>query len=340
MPDESLLEVRDLTVDFAAEGGTVRAVDHVSFTLGAGEKLGLVGESGCGKSTVALALMRLLPVTTVHGDVVLNGTSLLELDEPAMRRVRGGEVGMVFQDAMTSLHPLIPVGQQIAETLRQHLGLSARDARAGALELLRRVGIAAPERRVHAYPHELSGGMCQRVMIAIAVACRPKLLLADEPTTALDVTVQAQILELIDQICQQSGTAVILITHDLGVVAAMTDRVAVMYAGAIVETAATDTLFARAAHPYTLGLLRSVPRLDQGLDDDLPVIPGSVETAAGAPGCRFAPRCGYAVDVCRANRPALARVADGHAAACWVDVAASDAAGRSILRSAALERAA
>jgi oligopeptide transport system ATP-binding protein len=332
-----VLSVRDLTVEFAGEAGSMRAVDRVSFDLASGEVLGLVGESGCGKSTIALALMRLLPDTGASitaGSVVLDGQSLLDLDEPAMRRVRGGAAAMVFQDATTSLHPLIPAGRQVTEVLRQHLGLSAAAARARALQLFRLVGIAAPERRLNAYPHELSGGMCQRVMIAIAIACNPKLLLADEPTTALDVTVQAQILELIAEIGRASGTAVILITHDLGVVAGMTDRVAVMYAGAIVETATTDRIFAAASHPYTLGLLKSVPRLDVGLDEDLPVIPGSVEASLGATGCRFAPRCGYAVERCSAERPALAEISPGHRVACWVDVAASSASGQSRLRAA------
>jgi oligopeptide/dipeptide ABC transporter ATP-binding protein len=315
-----LLSVRDLSVAFAGEGGMLRAVDGVSFNVAAGETIGLVGESGCGKSTVALALMRLLPLSgaaITGGSVFLDGQSLLTLPEAAMRRVRGGAVGMIFQDATTSLHPLIPIGRQVSEVLRRHLGLSKAQAREQALNLLNEVGIPAADRRMSAYPHELSGGMCQRVMIAIAIACRPRLLIADEPTTALDVTVQAQILELIGRISDESGTAVILITHDLGVVAGMTDRVAVMYAGSIVELASTATLFADAAHPYTRGLLRSVPRLDQGLDEDLPVIAGSVETDADTPGCRFAPRCPSAMAICRTTRPALEAIALDHQVACW-----------------------
>jgi peptide/nickel transport system ATP-binding protein len=307
-----LLDVRDLRVAF----GPLRVVDGVSFTLGAGETLGLVGESGCGKSTTALALMRLLHGATLGGTALFGGRDLLTLNEPEMRRVRGGEIAMIFQDPGTALHPLIRVGEQVAEVLRAHMDLSAREARARSLDLFRKVGIAAPEQRLDAYPHELSGGMCQRVMIAAAIACAPRLLLADEPTTALDVTVQAQILELLRSISREAGMAVILITHDLGVVAGMADRVAVMYAGRIVETADTATLFTAPAHPYTRGLLGSVPQLDTGWEDDLPTIPGSVQTAGLARGCRFAPRCPLASDACREDPP-LAPVAEGHHAACW-----------------------
>ncbi len=308
----ALLDVRDL---FVAFGGT-RAVDGVSFSLAPGETLGLVGESGCGKSTTALALMRLLRGARLGGTAVFGGRDLLALDEVAMRRVRGAEVAMIFQDPGTALHPLICVGDQVAEVLRAHLGVSAREARARALDLFRKVGIAAPEQRLRAYPHELSGGMCQRVMIAAAIACSPRLLLADEPTTALDVTVQAQILELLRAVSREAGMAVVLITHDLGVVAGMTDRVAVMYAGRIVESAATDTLFARPAHPYTRGLLGSVPALDSGWEEELATIPGSVQTAAEVRGCPFAPRCPLASEVCR-DPPPLIEGAPGHLVACW-----------------------
>jgi oligopeptide/dipeptide ABC transporter ATP-binding protein len=307
-----LLEVQDLLVAF----GETRAVDGISFTLSEGETLGLVGESGCGKSTTALAVMRLLHGARIGGAVRLHASDLLHLDEAAMRRVRGAEIGMIFQDPGTALHPLIRVGEQVAEVLRAHLGLSAAEARARSLDLFRKVGIAAPEERLLAYPHELSGGMCQRVMIAAAIACSPRLLLADEPTTALDVTVQAQILELIRGVSREAGMAVILITHDLGVVAGMTDRVAVMYAGRIVEMAATERLFEAPAHPYTQGLLGSVPKLDSGWEEELPTIPGSVQTAAGARGCRFAPRCPLASDVCN-DEPPLRLVGGDHLAACW-----------------------
>ncbi len=307
-----LLDVRDLGVAF----GALRAVDGVSFTVMPGETLGLVGESGCGKSTTALALMRLLHGATLHGAALFGGRDLLALGETAMRRVRGGEIAMIFQDPVTALHPLIRVGEQVAEALRAHRDVSAAEARARALDLFHKVGIAAPEQRLRAYPHELSGGMCQRVMIAAAIACAPRLLLADEPTTALDVTVQAQILELLQSVSREAGMAVILITHDLGVVAGAADRVAVMYAGRIVEIADTPTLFAAPAHPYTRGLLGAVPQLDRGWDEELPTIPGSVATAAMARGCRFAPRCPLAADICR-EPPPLAAVADGHLAACW-----------------------
>ena len=307
-----LLDVRDLGVAF----GSSHAVDGVSFTVAAGETLGLVGESGCAKSTTALALMQLLHGATLRGSALFGGCDLLTLGEAAMRRVRGGEIAMIFQDPVTALHPLIRVGEQVAEALRAHRDISSAEARARTLDLFRKVGIAAPEQRLRAYPHELSGGMCQRVMIAAAIACGPRLLLADEPTTALDVTVQAQILELLQSVSREAGMAVILITHDLGVVAGMADRVAVMYAGRIVETADTTTLFAAPSHPYTRGLLGALPQLDRGWDDDLPTIPGSVETAATAAGCRFAPRCPLAAEIC-VEAPPLSPIAEGHAAACW-----------------------
>ena len=308
-----LLEVRDLRVSFGA--APLPAVDGVSFDLDEGETLGLVGESGCGKSTTALALIRLLSGARVEGRARLGGRDLLALDAAAMRRVRGAEVAMIFQDPGTALHPLIRVGEQVAETLRAH-GQPAAAARERALALFRQVGISAPEQRLRAYPHELSGGMGQRVMIAAAIACGPRLLLADEQTTALDVTVQAQILELIRDVVRASGTAVLLITHDLGVVAGQADRVAVMYAGAIVEEAPTARLFAAPMHPYTQGLLGSVPALDAGRDEDLPTIPGHVGMAALAGGCRFAPRCPRAAPVCL-TAPPLAEVAPNHRAACW-----------------------
>ena len=307
----ALLDVRELSVAF----GATRAVDRVSFTLRPGETLGLVGESGCGKSTMALALMRLLHGARVTGRAEFAGRDLLGLDEDGMRAIRGAEIGMIFQDPMTALHPLIRAGDQVAEAIRAHRDISRNEARAEALVLFRKVGIAAPEQRLAAYPHELSGGMCQRVMIAAAIACGPRLLLADEPTTALDVTVQAQILELIRDVGRDSGTAIILITHDLGVVAGQADVVVVMYAGRIVEQAPTEALFARPSHPYTRGLLASVPSLTGGFDEDLPTISGSVAMVA-ARGCRFAPRCKLASEQCQ-EEPALADIGDGHLVACW-----------------------
>jgi oligopeptide/dipeptide ABC transporter ATP-binding protein len=308
----SLLEVSDLSVVF----GRTRAVDGISFTLTEGETLGLVGESGCGKSTTALALMRLLHGAEFHGSAIFAGCDLLRLEESAMRVIRGAQIGMIFQDPGTALHPLIRVGDQVSEVMRAHLEISGEEARACSLDLFRKVGIAAPEQRLRAYPHELSGGMCQRVMIAAAIACSPRLLIADEPSTALDVTVQAQILELIRGISRDAGMAVILITHDLGVVAGLTDRVAVMYAGRIVEVATTDRLFAAPGHPYSQGLLGSLPKLDSGWDEELPTISGSIETATRVSGCRFAPRCPLASEVCRIEPP-LMPIAEGHFAACW-----------------------
>jgi peptide/nickel transport system ATP-binding protein len=307
-----LLKVENLLVAF----GRAKAVDGISFDVAPGEMLGLVGESGCGKSTTALALMRLLRDAEIGGTAHLNGVELLGLDEAAMRARRGADIAMIFQDPGTALHPMIRVGDQIVEALTAHLKISHREARKRAVDLLRKVGIAAPEERFSVYPHEMSGGMCQRVVIAMAMACAPRLLLADEPTTALDVTVQAQILELLQGLVREEGMGVILITHDLGVVAGMTDRVAVMYAGAIVEMAATEELFARPLHPYTHGLLRSIPQLDSGWDEPVPTIPGSVQGAELQTGCRFAPRCAKVSEACR-TPPVLREIGENHFVSCW-----------------------
>jgi peptide/nickel transport system ATP-binding protein len=307
-----LLAVEDLTVAF----GPTKAVDRISFTLDAGETLGLVGESGCGKSTTAMALIRLLQGAETGGHAWFEGVDLVAVAEERMREIRGGAIGMIFQDPATALHPMIRVGDQVAETLRTHRRLGAKAARARTIELFRQVGVAAPEERLSVYPHKMSGGMCQRVIIAMAIACSPRLLLADEPTTALDVTVQAQILELLHSIARDGAMSMILITHDLGVVAGVTNRVAVMYAGVIVETAPTDRLFADPKHPYTQGLLRSIPRLDSGWDEDMPTIAGAVHDAHALPGCRFAPRCPLAAEVCREAPPLRSFGAD-HQAACW-----------------------
>jgi peptide/nickel transport system ATP-binding protein len=308
----SLLEVRGLGVSF----GRAKAVDGISFDVRRGETLGLVGESGCGKSTTALALMRLLRDVRLGGEARLDGVDLLDLDEDSMRARRGADIAMIFQDPGTALHPMIRVGDQIVETLNAHMKLSRDEAHRRAVDLLRQVGIAAPEERFFAYPHEMSGGMSQRAMIAIAMACSPRLLIADEPTTALDVTVQAQILDVLRELTSGLGMGVILITHDLGVVAGMTDRVAVMYAGVIVETAPTTALFANPAHPYTRGLLHSIPKLDGGWDEPVPTIPGSVQGAMELSGCRFAPRCPRASEACKAV-PALREIAEEHFVACW-----------------------
>lgn len=305
----SLLEVRNLRVRFETARGWVQAVDSVSFDLDAGESLALVGESGSGKSVTAMALVSLLPrppAVIETGEARFDGRNLLALGERELRRVRGREIGFVFQDPSTSLHPLMTVGEQLTEALRVHEKVSQRVARARAIEALAEVGIAEPDARVDSYPHELSGGMRQRALIAMALMCRPKLLIADEPTTALDVTVQAQILELLRELQRRHGLAILLITHDLGLVADFARRVHVMYAGSIVESASASELFARPAHPYTLGLLRSVPTLATSLEHPLSTIPGSApDPTKSVHGCPFRPRCGFALASCESSRPAL-----------------------------------
>jgi oligopeptide transport system ATP-binding protein len=322
---EYLLEVQDLKTYFKVKAGRVRAVDGVSFGVRSGEKVGIVGESGCGKSVTALSIMRLLPKPAgeyAGGSILFDDVDLLDLSEREMRAVRGGKIGMIFQDPMTCLNPTMTVGKQIAEALRIHLKLGKNEALKRAIALLEQVGIPAASERVNSFPHQFSGGMRQRVMIAIALACNPKLLIADEPTTALDVTVQAQILELINGVCSDFGTAVIIITHDLGVVAGMTDRVVVMYAGKVMETAPTDEIFANPRHPYTLGLLASVPRLDEERHSQLKTIEGAPPDLIKPPsGCPFMPRCAFARSICR-TMPPLDPVAGTmtHFKACWVDV--------------------
>jgi oligopeptide transport system ATP-binding protein len=322
---EYLLEVQDLKTYFKVKAGKVRAVDGVSFAIKPGERVGVVGESGCGKSVTALSIMRLLPHPPAEyagGSVLFEDQDLLDLPEGEMRKVRGGKIGMIFQDPMTCLNPTMTVGKQIAEGLRIHLKLNKDEALKRARALLEQVGIPAAAERIDSYPHQFSGGMRQRVMIAIALACNPRLLIADEPTTALDVTVQAQILELMNAVCSDFGTAVILITHDLGVVAGMTNRVVVMYAGKVVEEAPTDELFANPRHPYTLGLLSSVPRLDDVRHATLRTIEGAPpDLLKPPPGCPFMPRCAFARNICR-TMPPLDPVAgnSAHRKACWVDV--------------------
>ncbi len=299
-----LLEVRNLETHFPTRAGLVRAVNGVSFHLGRGELLGLVGESGCGKSITALSIMRLIaaPGRIVGGEIVFDETNLLNLSEEDMRQIRGDDIAMIFQDPMTSLNPVFKVGEQIAEALRLHRKLSRKDARQAAIDAMREVAIPDPARRAHDYPHQLSGGMRQRVMIAMALACNPKLLIADEPTTALDVTIQAQILELLDGLRKSRELAVLLITHDLGVMAEVADRVAVMYTGKIVEESPVDELFARPRHPYTEGLLRSVPKLTAehvAKKERLETIEGVVPSPTDLPpGCHFAPRCQYRIPRC------------------------------------------
>jgi peptide/nickel transport system ATP-binding protein len=318
----ALLEVRDLRTQFVMPQGPVTVVDRVSFDLAAGETLAVVGESGCGKSVTALSLLRILPEPqgrVVGGSVRLDGRDLLGLSEDDMRGVRGDAIAMIFQEPMTSLNPVRTIGDQIIEALRAHRALSRRDAREQSVELLTRVRIPDARKRLDEYPHRLSGGMRQRVMIAMALACRPKLLIADEPTTALDVTIQAQILSLLRHLQEELGMAIMLITHNLGVVASMASRVVVMYAGRIVEEAPVDDLFAWPLHPYTEGLLGATPRLDIGVAPHrLADIPGIVPPLdALPPGCAFAPRCPRVMDVCRTERPPLLPTGAGRRAACF-----------------------
>ena len=322
---EYLLEVQDLKTYFRVKAGRVRAVDGVSFAVRPGERVGVVGESGCGKSVTALSIMRLLPKPAgeqAGGSVFFEDEDLLGLPESSMRKIRGGKIGMIFQDPMACLNPTMTVGKQIGEALRIHLHLSREEAKKRSISLLEQVGIPAAAERINSFPHQFSGGMRQRVMIAIALACNPRLLIADEPTTALDVTVQAQILELINGVCKDFGTAVIMITHDLGVVAGMTDRVVVMYAGKVVETAPTDEIFANPRHPYTLGLLASVPRLDEERTAQLRTIEGAPpDLLKPPPGCPFMPRCAFARAICK-TMPPLDPVGGNaqHLKACWIDV--------------------
>jgi peptide/nickel transport system ATP-binding protein len=324
---EPALVVEGLSTYFYTRRGIVKAVDDVAFTVGRGEALAIVGESGCGKSVTALSLMRLVPDPPgriVHGSVKLDGLDLMTLDEPAMRQVRGNDISMIFQEPMTSLNPVMTIGRQIAEALILHQGLSRGAALTKAVDILDLVRIPEPAQRAREYPHQLSGGMRQRAMIAMALACNPKILIADEPTTALDVTIQAQILDLIIELQRKLGTAVILITHDLGVVAETAQRVIVMYAGRKVEEAPVGELFARPLHPYTRGLMASIPRL--GLmrgeikvnEPRLQEIPGMVPALTDLPqGCAFAPRCDFAQDRCRDQYPAYEEKRPGHWAACW-----------------------
>ncbi len=312
----SILEVRHLTTELNSDRGVIRAVDDVSFSLEAGEILGLVGESGCGKSMTSMSIMRLLADARVSGSVLFDGVDLLTLSEKEMNTVRGNKIAMIFQDVMTSLNPLMTIGEQIMEPMMVHRGMKKAAAREEAIRLLADVGIPMPHKRVDEYPNSLSGGMRQRVMIAMALSCRPQILIADEPTTALDVTIQAQILELMRRIREQYGTAIIMISHDLGVISEMCDRAAVMYCGRIVEEAPIERLFANPRHPYTQGLLRSIPRLDS-VASELAAIRGVVPPLYDLPsGCRFADRCERACDTCRAAEPAAVEVEAGHTVCC------------------------
>ena len=319
-----LLEVKDLRTQFFTQDGVVNAVNGVSFTLDEGESLGIVGESGCGKSVSSLSIMRLIPNPPgkiVGGQLLFESRDLLKLSDDDMRKVRGKDIAMIFQDPMTSLNPVLTIARQLTESLELHLGMDGRASRKRAIELLDLVGIPAAKSRIDAYPHQFSGGMRQRVMIAMAISCNPKLLIADEPTTALDVTIQAQILELIKNLRQELGMAVILITHDLGVVAGVCDKINVMYAGFIVESATATDLFKDPRHPYTLGLLRSIPKINETRKEKLIPIEGLPPDLIDLPpGCPFAPRCPYKVDKCLETNPKLDLAARGHKVACWVDV--------------------
>ena len=330
-PAETVLEVKGLSTYFFTRGGIVKAVDDLTFTLAKGETLGIVGESGCGKSMTALSVMRLVPSPPgriVDGTVRLNGVDLLELDEAEMRDLRGNEISMIFQEPMTSLNPVHTVSAQIAEAVRQHEQVGAKEARERAIEMLKLVGIPEAARRADDYPHQMSGGMRQRVMIGIALACNPKLLIADEPTTALDVTIQAQILELMADLRERLGMAILLITHDLGVVAEMCDDVVVMYAGRVVEQGPVQDVFTSPQHPYTEALLQSIPLLGMTQAEPLRVIRGTVPSPLAWPdGCRFRPRCDYAFERCAAELPPLFSV-DRQESACWLCEAGRRTPGR------------
>ena len=323
---EVMLELDNVHTRFFTRDGVVRAVDGVSYTVRHGETLGVVGESGCGKSVTALSIMRLVanpPGRIVDGAIRFRGTNLLDLSDIDMQAIRGNEISMIFQEPMTSLNPVLTIGHQLSEAIMRHQGLSTRDALDKVVEMLRMVHIPEAQARVHEYPHQMSGGMRQRVMIAMAVSCDPKILIADEPSTALDVTIQAQILDLMRELQDTLGTAIVLITHDMGVIAENADRVVVMYAGKKVEEATVEELFSNPLHPYTEGLLGSIPRMDVATQPNsqrqrLNEIPGVVPSLYNLPqACTFAPRCAYASDRCRSEAPAIEHASAGHLVACW-----------------------
>jgi len=316
----NILEVKNLKTSFFTDELEVKAVDGVTFSLPRGKTVGLVGESGSGKSITSLSTMRLIdkPGKIIDGEILFNGENLLDKSESAMRKIRGKDISMIFQEPMTSLNPTFTVGHQISESYKIHENLGKKEARERSIEMLKLVGIPSPEKRIDQYPHELSGGMRQRVMIAIALACNPDLLIADEPTTALDVTIQAQILELIGDLQEKLEMSVLLITHDLGVVAETCDYVAVMYCGKIVEYADVKSIFKNPKHPYTVGLINSLPPHDHDIEDDLPVIRGTVPSPAEMPkGCRFAPRCPFASEICN-TLPDLTTNENGNQIRCWI----------------------
>jgi oligopeptide transport system ATP-binding protein len=320
---EKVLEVKDLNTNFYTDEGVVKAVDGLSYHINKGECVGLVGESGCGKSVSAMSILRLIPYppgVIEGGEIIFKGENLLEVSEERIQEVRGDRISMIFQEPSTSLNPVLSVQRQLTETLELHRGMTSKEAKAESVRLLDLVGIPDPERRVIDYPHQFSGGMQQRIMIAIALSCRPDLIIADEPTTALDVTVQAQILELLAEMRERLGTAVLIITHNLGVVARYVERLNVMYAGSLVETGPTDVIFAEPKHPYTIGLLRSVPRLDKPRTEVTEVIEGMPPNLANLPvGCPFAERCSFVMDQCQEEKPVLEEVSEGHFRACFYD---------------------
>jgi oligopeptide transport system ATP-binding protein len=337
-----LLEIKNLQTYFFTEEGVVRAVDDVSWSVDEGETLGLVGESGCGKSVTALSILRLIPDPPgriVGGEILFEGRDLLQISDSEMRTVRGNRIAMVFQEPMTSLNPVLTIGAQLMEAIQLHLGLGDNEARARAVELLDMVGIPEADGRLSDYPHQFSGGMRQRVMIAMALSCNPKLLLADEPTTALDVTIQAQVLEIMARLASELGTAVIVITHNLGVVSRYADNVIVMYAGKIVEMGTTMDIFKKPRHPYTVGLMESVPRLDATEHVRLSTIEGQPPLLIDPiPGCSFEPRCAWAIDKCATEQPPLEIKEDGHFASCWrnpAEDARTDQAGTATTSAAA-----
>ncbi|MFJ7645936.1 ABC transporter ATP-binding protein [Lysinibacillus sp. NPDC097279] len=321
MKRDTVLEVKNLQTYFYSSEGVAKAVDGVSFTLHKGETLGIVGESGCGKSMTSLSLLRLVPSPPgkiINGEILLNNTDLMKLSEEELRKIRGNKISMIFQEPMTSLNPVLTVGEQIAETIRLHQGLSRKEAWQQAVEMIRLVGIPAPEKRAKQEPYQLSGGMRQRIMIAMALACTPDVLIADEPTTALDVTIQAQIIDIIRNLQQQLGMSIIFITHDLGVVAEICDKIAVMYAGQVVEEGSTDSLFEKPLHPYTKGLIQSLPKLYED-QEELSTIHGTVPSPYHYPnGCRYAERCPFATELCRVQQPELITVESDKKVRCWM----------------------
>lgn len=319
-PAESILQINNLRTSFFTGEGEVKAVDGVTLSVPKGDTVGVVGESGCGKSVMALSILRLVekPGQIVGGEIIFNGQDILKKSEKEMRGIRGNNISMIFQEPMTSLNPVYTIGEQISESFRIHQNMGKKESYAKSYEMLKLVGIASPEKRIHQYPFELSGGMRQRVMIAMALACVPDLLIADEPTTALDVTIQAQILELVKELQKKLGMSVIIITHDLGIIAETCSNVAVMYCGSIVEYADVDALFGNPKHPYTVGLFNSLPRHDVD-KEELEAIKGSVPSPADMPqGCRFGPRCPHAIEKCSMNYPDLKQLENGRLVRCWM----------------------